>query len=259
MSSVRRAVLAAMLALGAAAAGIIGIEVNQDEPRIAYPASSAYEIPQTQDIRYRVADRPPQLLQGVIDYARTQLSRPHHQGEGFIVREYGIPLPEKPRARELDPALDRYRSKLDGADVGDMWFIRAVVDGYTLYTLKIDLNPAAVIDTEGTLPVDIVVGTLRTNYPGISIGGIYSCRTISGSGTLSQHAYANAADVFGTSSNLNEAAYGMLALARGGYIPVSQILWDYKNLITGRYVSDHTSHIHFTGSPLLSGACRRAG
>lgn len=222
-----------------------------------YARSQAYEIAATQDIKYRVGDRPAHELDVVLEYIHTWMRRPAHRGDGYQIRL--SPGGEWSRKRTLNESLSALHDRLQAAKVDDQWVIRSVASGFHMWTLKVDANPAKVIDTEGTRAIDIIVGTTVYRFPTLSTAGIYVCKYIAGSYTLSQHSYANAVDWVGPEATLNAAANYQLGLVKQGYLPASQILWRGRNIISGSSVSDHYSHIHDSGSPLLSGSsCRRA-
>jgi len=188
-----------------------------------------------------------------IDTMAERLSK--HRG-GYQLRQGGTN--DWSTTRPLVKTMGVLQDRMTHAKVGAVWYVKAKVDQYQEKIRKLDLNPAVAMATEGTDPIDIVVGTMRLRHPTIHLISIYACRTILGSNQLSQHAYANAADMSGAYSEMDRAAHDMLNLVRKDFIPVSQILWNYKNLLSGNYVYDHTDHIHFSGDPLLSGSCRHA-
>ena len=231
--------------------------VHEPIARQTYNADRAYEIPATQDVKYRVADRPPHDLIVVLHYIHTWLSRPAHRGEGYVIRE--IPGMEWSRKRNLHSTLHKLRERLQKAEVDDYFGIMSVHSRFHMWILKVDVNPAKIIDTEGTQAVDIIVGTTVTKFPNIASAGIYVCRYISGSYSLSQHSYANAVDWIGSRELLASVAAYQLRLRRLGYLPASQILWNGRDTISGHSVYDHYDHVHDSGSPLLSGSCRRPG
>lgn len=241
------AVVAAALAVGA----LFGI---QTEP----PKDPFFELESTRRIEFQSTPKtwdtwgPAQSMDERMEVTRERLA--NHRGEGYRLRR-AAEGQEWSRIRTLGDTMQVLQDRLRDAAVGAVWLARAVDDGFTVKSRKVDTNPAIGYPTVGTTPIDIVVGTLKTRHPGISIGGIYSCRPILGSSTLSQHSYANAVDVFGSSEAMNAAAYDLYRMAKAGLIPVSQVLWNNKNLFTGNYVYDHTNHIHFSGDPLLSGGC----
>jgi len=218
------------------------------------------EIAATQQIRYQTAPAsweawgPGRYLGEAMENARDRLAR--HQGGSYRIKQKGED--EWSRLRNLSNTVAALRDKLEHAPIASVWLVLAEMDDWKLKARGWDYNPAAYFNhPDGTLAVDIVIGTLMKRHPELTIGGVYVCRPIQGSYTLSQHSYGNAVDVFGTYSQMRLAAYDMLDLGRAGYVPVSQILWDYQNLFTGHYVYDHTNHVHFSGDPLQSGSCRR--
>jgi hypothetical protein len=220
-----------------------------------------HEISSTMAIRYQAVERTaeswgqPRDMNDTLTVLRERLR--NHMGGSFSIREWNSN--QWSIKRNLDETILRVKDILNDTKIGDKYLVKAWSDGFQQKTRTVDINPAAYADTDGTHAIDIIVGTLNKWYPNTDIGGIYVCRTIAGSSNLSQHSYANAVDVFGTSAEMNNAAWGIYRMAKAGWIPVSQILWDNKNLFTGNYVYDHTNHIHFSGDPLMSGACRRAG
>ena len=223
--------------------------------------SKFYEIPYvTQDIRYQAVPvnweqwGPRSSLDGIITKIRTRMAE--HRGGDFQLKARAAD--DWSRLRSLEETLTIFRLKLRNANPLEVWLIRAGKDGFTMRARGRDFNPAVATATEGTQAIDVVVGTLRKRHPNIRIGGIYACRNTV-YGNRSQHAFSNAVDVTGTTAQMWDAAKDFLALHRQGYMPVSQILWWGRNLISGNGVYNHYNHIHFSGSPLLSGACRRAG
>jgi hypothetical protein len=232
---------------------IFGVQEGQIVRR--FDPDSAYEIAATQDIAYRLADRNPRPLGATIDNARTWMR--HHRGDGYRIRrentmEWSIARPAGETARHLRDVLRR-------VEVRTVVYVRAEADDIVLHILKVDLNPAMVIDTEGTLAIDVIVGTTVVRFPSVQSLGIYACRYIAGTHELSEHAAANAWDIGGTTALLDRVAEYQLQLWRKGYLPVSQILWDGRNLISGSPVADHYSHIHDSGDPLLHPTrCMRA-
>lgn len=194
-------------------------------------------------------------LPETIEVLRTRLSP--HRGESFAIRRRADE--EWSRRRNLDETLRLLRDRLDRAPYYEVWLVRAWADGYTERARKVDLNPAVVMDTEGSPSVDIIAGTVFRRFPELQNWGIYACRRIAGSSTWSQHAYSgpdwrgNAIDVGGDPDLLDRAAHWLAELARKGYVPATQILWRYRSLLTGTYVADHTNHFHASAVPLRTG------
>jgi len=204
-------------------------------------AAGAYEIAATQDIGYRVADRPPQDLGDAIAYIRNVMSRPAHQGAGYVIKEVGM---EWSRVRTLAETLDRLSERLAADEVDAYWTIMAVKDRFRMWVLKVDQNPAVVIDTDGSIAIDIIWGTISTRFDGVQNWGICACRRIAGTWTWSQHAWCNGLDVGGGTELLDRVAAYTQELARRGYLPVGQTLWRAPG---------HYNHIHYSGEPLRTG------
>lgn len=245
---------------GSTALGLI-FGVNREEPKEweatapprTYNAARAYEIPATQKIRYQIANQRPRNLKPTLHRTRAWMG--HHKGPYRIRRENST---EWSVARNEQQTIDQLRKVLRNISPGVKIQVRAESDKERLFTLKVDLNPAKIIDTEGTRAIDIIIGTTVVKFPSLSEAGIYVCRPIAGTNTLSQHAYANAVDWVGSQTVLNTVAAYQLQLMKQGYLPVSQILWKGRDLISGHGVYDHYGHIHDSGKPLLSGSCRRS-
>jgi len=237
----------------AAAVAVTTIIVGGRGPKLS-------EIPATQDVRYQATKvtwqkwGPGRTMPDTVTFLRGKLA--DHKGKSFVIKERGDD--SWSRARNLNNTLTILSSRVANDDLGDVWLVRARVDDFTMRVRGKDFNPAVYFDhPDATQAVDIIIGTLMKRHPDLRIGGVYACRTVTGSWTLSQHSYGNAVDVFGTKLQMDVAAKDILDLTLKGYVPASQILWNYRNLLTGHYVYDHTNHIHFSGSPLLFGPCRR--
>ncbi len=250
----------------AAAATMLAVVFGLTRPELAvryFNPQGAYEIDATQDLAFKAAPRDSDRwgaadsLADTIAHIRERMRK--HRGSGtqfdfkFVLRAKDTM--EYSRARLLDPTLDALRKRLRKADVGQVWYIRALFDDYTFRSAKFDLNPAMVIDTEGTRPVDIIVGSTVVRFPKASVIGIYACKYIYGTHTLSQHALGggNAVDWGGSTALLDAIAGYQMRLIRKDYLPVSQLLWQGHNLLSGSSVYDHFDHVHDSGLPLLEG------
>ena len=92
-------------------------------------------------------------------------------------------------------------------------------------------------------------------------GGIFNCRGIAGSGSWSQHAWANADDVmvgpWGTASGSNRARGDALVnwllssvtttggpMLRYQAYGIRTILWWGRSRLTGSWIAGHTDHVH---------------
>lgn len=119
----------------------------------------------------------------------------------------------------------------------------------------------------------------------IASGGVYNCRTVSGSSTYSQHAWGNAIDLFPRSGAVTKEEFKgdvdkeLRAIAnavvwqathkttanRGRKIPASQVI-DHNNRRIWTpadgwhlYTGTTGAHVHVSGSPLRSGTPPCAG
>lgn len=229
---------------------LLGLNDREVQPVArTYDRSRAYEVQATQELRYRVNDRRPKTLSNAMPIVRKSLR--NHKGEDFVIKKWGTNRWSHPR--NLDETMRIYRNRLHDSRVGAAWAVRALKDNFIIKTNKLDINPAKIINTQGTNAIDIVVGTVVWKFGNVPEWGICQCRTIQGSSSWSQHAYCNAVDWGGDVSRLNNVANYLLMLQRKHFIPVSQILWRGRDMISGHSVYDHYNHIHVSGSPLRSG------
>lgn len=228
--------------------GLVGLDKEpQLIPRVGVP----YEIAATQDIKYRTGDRPPQQLPDALAYMKVNMGRPQNSGEGYVIKE--VHTMGWSIKRNLQDTLLKLRERMIKEDVGGYWMMMSVKSRFTMWILKVDLNPAKIQNTPGNQAIDIIVGTVTSKFGNIPIWGIYLCRHIANSSSWSQHAWANAVDFGGDTGRLNNAAYYLLDLARKNYVPASQILWRGRNLLSGSSISGHYEHIHVSGEPLRTG------
>ena len=241
------------------------------EPKVLLsrvPRSAVHEVAATREIRYQVVPVERKSGWGVARGIRPTMHQLReelldHRGGGYRVEVGG----EWGETHNLVRTLHRFQRALtsrpvfgEGAPpVEAVVVVKAMKDSYRERGRRIDRNPAKFTSTEGTTAVDIIVGTTVWYFPAVQVDGIYACRTISGSGTLSQHAYGNAVDFFGSTTLLDDVASFQYSLVKRGYLPISQLLWRGRDVISGHSVSNHYSHIHDSGDPLLSGGCSRPG
>lgn len=215
------------------------------------------EIPATQTFRYQAvpnhADRwgPPKSMDLAIDVVGDAMRR--HHGPFQLKRPgealWGVRLP-------LATALHRMRVGVKHH--GGVWRIHPTRHHSATWKMRrIDINPAKYAPTEGTQSIDIIIASTVYRFPGIRIAGIYTCRTILGTNTLSQHAYGNAVDLVGTTALMDQVAQWQYGMARRGFLPLAQLIWRGHEWFHGGTVYDHYNHIHDTGSPMYSGGCFR--
>ncbi len=256
----RRIAVAIAAVAVAASIGIVGVEVNRTSVS-GWAPSSAHEIAATQDIKYHAVSvantgwGKSRSLPDTLSVVRGDLAR--HAGEGFTIKQKQATTWGP--VRSLDATMGIFKDRLSSAAVDRIWLARAVKDNYTEKAKKVDLNPAKVIDTEGTQAIDIIVGTAATRYPSVLNYGIAACKRIAGSYSWSQHAYNNGVDFGGSTALLNDVANYLNMLRIKHYVPAAEILWQGRNLVNGHFVSDHFDHVHVSGSPLMYGtpACAR--
>lgn len=209
-----------------------------------YRPAQVYEIPYTLDIVYRVEEQRPRALEPALDRVESKMSRPDHKGEGYKLRRVGENPIGWSGTRTLRAAIKRLHDVLSSSLVGMKWVIRSVKSKFTMGIKKLDLNPAAVVDTPGTFAIDVVAGTVTARFGEVQDAGICVCKRISGSSTWSQHAYCNAWDITGSTDKLDQIAAYIRNQASKGHVPLAELLWR---------VPGHYGHIHFTGAPKRSG------
>ena len=236
----------------------VGVYVGgPDTTGTVYDPGQAYEVDATQQLRYIIQPYAESwgeeagLLRVEIAELRARLSS--HRDVGFVIRPKIRPTWSK--AMTLNEAIIRYRTHLLASQTNAIWYIRAI-DGYKEKAKKVDLNPAVVMDTAGTMAIDIIIGTTVTKFPDIQGLGICVCKKIEGSNTWSQHSYCNAID-WGAPQGvawgsplavryLDEVNEYLAELDRAGYLPIAQLGW--RNW-SGHY----PGHIHVSGDPMHAG------
>ena len=253
-------------AVGAAVATTVTIAAiifgtREQAPEVArFPRSAIYENSATRATSYQSAPAAktgfgdPHSLKGAVRSMGRRLQ--HHSQTGYTIHYRG----NTSAPRSLKLTLDRVRelAKRLPYDTAVLT-VRAEQDGYRELFRKHDRDPTKIVNTEGTRAIDIAVGTTLWYFPTVRSIGIYVCRTIAGSSTLSQHAFANAWDLGGSTELLDKIARFQVDLIHKGWLPVSQVIWRGRELLSGHSVYDHYDHIHDSGAPLLNGGCRHAG
>lgn len=84
----------------------------------------------------------------------------------------------------------------------------------------------------------------------VSSLAVFSCRRIFGRpwpAPFSEHAWGNAWDIGGTYAVLDDVARYLAARPYA-----AQVLWQYRDLVTGAAVEDHAGHVHLSGRPLFN-------
>ena len=210
------------------------------------------EIPATQDIAYQAVPFARDTWGEAADLdstiARVRDAMARHRGAGFQLRPKD--REEWSFVRELAETMAVLKDNLRTANVDAVWYVRAVVDDYKWKARKVDLNPAAYMDTPGTVPIDIIIGTTVKEFPNVLNYGLFACRRVSGSWAWSQHAWYNAIDFGGGHEMLDDIAAYLKSLDAKGYIPLENLLWQ---------VPGHYSHVHADGFPNFHGTPPCAG
>lgn len=228
--------------------------------RVATP-THFYETHDTQRFRFQASRTTnkwgsARLIDGMIAQVRKAMTP--RAGNGFQLNPPG--KDGWGPKRTLKGALHRLRVGLNRGHVGSVWRIRPVKNhAFAWRTQKIDIDPAKIANTEGTHAIDIIVGSTLHRFPNLHLLGIYACRYILGTTTLSQHAYGNAADWSGSVALMDNVAHWQYQMTKRGWLPMSQLLYRGHDWFSGGSVYDHYSHLHDSGKPMLSGGCNRPG
>lgn len=150
----------------------------------------------------------------------------------------------------LPSAMSNLRRRLSAASVGDLMLLRTNADrenGPILGVRKVHVHET---QKNNIPPVPYCTPAIADVWRAvwgefgsrISSWGIFNCRKISGSTTYSQHAWANAWDIRGTTSTLEDVArYLNNNKSRLG---IANILWRVPN---------HYDHVHVDCHPTRTG------
>lgn len=137
--------------------------------------------------------------------------------------------------------------------VGDLFKVKQAGKKVADAIVRVIEDAPAYIDTSGTPAIDVVYTYVFGKYDGAKNWGIVNCRKILDSNSWSQHAWGNGLDIGGSPVLLDRIAKDLYEKAKSGALPIAQLLWQGKNMLTGGSVYDHTDHIHISGSPMKTG------
>lgn len=172
--------------------------------------------------------------------------KPWRHGKGYRIRVTGDELGHIRELHELDTRLEH---RLPRTVVGDKLFVVCLANGSVIVsrTVRVDTNvkPA---ETIGTPDVDWIYGFLVEEFPREWVDwGIFNCRYIDGTDTVSQHAYKNALDAHPLTMVTGDRMYQALEKVRNGkgQGKVGRVLWR---------VPSHFDHLHIEGDPEMHGA-----
>ena len=104
--------------------------------------------------------------------------------------------------------------------------------------------------TAPTREIAAIKSAVEARFPSVVDGGIYNCRRIAGSSTWSQHAHANAWDIFGPGRSDGPADQALLdqvyayLIRQRGTLPVGTVCWKHHG---GCSAAAHQDHIHVEG------------
>jgi hypothetical protein len=148
---------------------------------------------------------------------------------------------------------------LRSSKVGDLFKVKQQGKKVADAIIRVIDDSPAYIDTSGTPAIDVVYTYVFGKYAGAKNWGIVNCRKILDSNSWSQHAWGNGLDIGGDPRLLDTIANDLYEKAKSGALPIAQLLWKGKNMLTGGSVYDHTDHIHISGSPMKTGTPPCAG
>jgi hypothetical protein len=117
--------------------------------------------------------------------------------------------------------------------------------------VALSLVQTAAASTNGTPAEQRYAAALFSVFPSLKSAGVYSRRKILGSTTWSQHAWGNAIDVVGGTTEMNAGANWSFA-NRANY-NIAHLLWQGRNMINGLGVYDHFNHFHSDFNPQGTG------
>jgi len=241
-------------ALAAALTGVLtrGEDRQPGQSLRAFDYGSVVETEETQEIVVRYGANDYDLFPARV--LKEDLGA--HREVGFVIKPKGRDFWSAPQTMaQVVPLL---ADKLEGAKLEQRWWVKALSDGWIGTLYRRDSDPTALMNTPGTHPIDLVVGTVVQHFPRVQNLGIFACKRISGSstGTWSQHSYygGNAVDFGGPGAwgsdgyvaYLDDVNDFIADLWDSGDLPVAQLGW--RN-----WANHYPGHIHVSGSPMFSG------
>lgn len=176
-----------------------------------------------------------------------------HRSLGYRIKPKGRDFWSAPQTlAEVVPLLGE---KVGAAKLGQVWWAKAIGDGFLIPIYRYDSNPLAYMATPGTDAIDLIVGTVVQRFPSVGNLGIQVCKRIAGSSSWSQHSWGNGVDFGGWGgpwgsatwiANLDAVNAYVARLWTDGILPVAQLGW--RN-----WPNHYPGHIHVSGSPMRSG------
>lgn len=200
----------------------------------------------------------PQIGGGEANYACLPARAPDLSGCHTTLAAAGVPF--EPSLRPADHPVDRQDLTCDIAD--PVWII-GPIDGVSLASSGGDPTPRVLTSCEGAIAIaDTIDDVVPDGVTVLRHFGSYSCRTIAGSNSLSQHAYADALDIAGfefddgttwTLIDHWEHDTTQPASAAGAWLYDAAERWHddrlWNIILTPNYNAAHDNHFHVDLTP----------
>jgi hypothetical protein len=180
------------------------------------------------------------------------------QGAGpFVINADGDPVAQDLTRQE---ALDRLRSVMKNRPVGNTYRTRNRNGDVVFTSRAVNRAPLDNDTTNGNDKADRLWNWINAEYKRFDprFAGAYVCKSIATSGTLSQHSYGNALDVFFDSlSHQDEVADAVVANRQllGPFHVISKDRIWTKDVGWHDYVGEYHRHLHVDFDPQLTGPC----
>jgi Extensin-like protein C-terminus len=164
---------------------------------------------------------------------------------------------------QIEKAELLLRKRLDASPIEntEIWRLESQPDGFFVAVIKAE--PLAPEPAIGTAPLKVWHREVFGQIAGLTSFGIFNCRPIQGSTTPSQHSFANAEDVHGTSSQMQKIFD--LTVENHKRLKVAHVIFNRKIWSSDRAAegvrpftgeNPHTDHVHTDFNPQRSGPCK---
>lgn len=180
------------------------------------------------------------------------------QGAGrFVITADGDPVAQDLTRQET---LDRLRSVMRNRPVGNTYWTRSGKGDVVFTSRAVNRAPLDNDTTNGNAKADRLWNWINAEYQRFDprFAGAYVCKTIGTSGTLSQHSYGNALDVFFDSlSHQDEVAHAVIAnrrLLAPFHVISKDRIWT-KDVGWHDYAGGYHLHLHVDFDPQFTGPC----
>lgn len=174
-------------------------------------------------------------------------------GKGpFHLTRNEVQGPERSRTE----VLRRLRAALKGGQVGNVF---QVFDAKGPVFRIREIQPAwKTIDTNGNAKADKAWSAAKAVFGNVGFLGAYVCKTIAGSGQMSQHSYGNALDIGAPTMDDLYRIWDYFVLHHDDY-DIDHAIVDRKIWTAGQgthaYTGERHYHVHIDFIPQYSGRC----